>query len=493
MPLPRDTLRSELDLPLAHPDAAALQTMGREALHWLIQHFATLPEQSIGQTGSRHELEAMLREPLPELGCAFTDVLREFSENVAPYSFRVNHPRFFAFIPSAPNYVSVLADLLCAGTNFFAGVWLEAAGPTQVELVVLDWFKELLGYPAEASGILTGGGSEANLTALVVAREPLALEQRPRSVIYLTEQRHWSIDRAARIMGLRAGQMRPVQADEQFLLQPAALQEAIRKDRKDGLYPWAVVANAGATNTGAVDPLDALADLCSAERLWLHVDAAYGWPAVLIPEERATLAGIGRADSITLDPHKWFGQPFEAGCVLVKNGRQLTQTFAMRPEYMQDVEPADEEVNFADRGIALTRRFRALKIWFSVKVLGLGWFRQLIGRCCRLADFAQALLEQAGPFEILCSRRLSIVCFRYVPAGLSLKNEHDEHLLDRLNLAIVEGVRASGRAFLSSTRLAERVALRLCFVNWRTTAADVEEVVALLKAAGEQAARNLSV
>ncbi|HEV3445718.1 MAG TPA: pyridoxal-dependent decarboxylase, partial [Gemmataceae bacterium] len=206
-----------------------------------------------------------------------------------------------------------------------------------------------------------------------------------------------------------------------------------------------------------------------------------------------TLVGIGQADSITLDPHKWFGQPFEAGCVLVRSGRQLTQTFAMRPEYMQDVEPAEEEVNFADRGIALTRRFRALKIWFSVKVLGLGWFRQLIGRCCRLADFAQALLEQAGPFEILCSRRLSIVCFRYVPPGLSLKNEHDEHLLDRLNLAIVEGVRASGRAFLSSTRLDGRVALRLCFVNWRTTAADVEEVIALLKATGEQAAHNLSV
>ncbi len=204
MPIPLDTLRSELDLPLAHPDAAELQRMGQESLQWLIQHFATLPEQSIGQTGSRHELEAMLREPLPELGRAFIEVIREFSEKVAPYSFRVNHPRFFAFIPSAPNYVSVLAELLCAGTNFFAGVWLEAAGPTQVELVVLDWFKELLGYPPEAGGILTGGGSEANLTALVVAREPLALEQRARSVIYLTEQRHWSIDRAARIMGLRA-------------------------------------------------------------------------------------------------------------------------------------------------------------------------------------------------------------------------------------------------------------------------------------------------
>jgi len=236
-----------------------------------------------------------------------------------------------------------------------------------------------------------------------------------------------------------------------------------------------------------VDPLAALADFCREQRLWFHVDAAYGWPGVLIPEEKSKLDGIGRADSITLDPHKWFGQPFEAGCVLVRQGRQLVQTFAIRPEYMQDVEPAEEEVNFADRGLALTRRFRALKIWFSVKVLGLSWFRELVRRSCRLADFAQGLLEESRSFEILSSRQLSIVCFRYMPANFSAQNESEEERLDRLNLAIVEGVRASGRAFLSSTRLNGRVALRLCFVNWRTTAADVEEVVSLLETAGRQA------
>ena len=225
-----------------------------------------------------------------------------------------------------------------------------------------------------------------------------------------------------------------------------------------------MVANAGATNTGVVDPLAALADLCRQERLWLHVDAAYGWTAVLTAEGRQLLDGIGRADSLTLDPHKWFGQTFEAGCVLVREGGLLGRTFAMRPEYMQDVEPAEDEINFADHGIALTRRFRALKIWLSVQVLGLSWFRELAERCCLLAELGQRLLEEAGVFEILSPRQLSIVCFRYVPPGVAAEDEP----LNALNLALTEALRPTGRAFLSSTRLNGQVALRFCFVNWRT-------------------------
>ncbi len=486
MNTPLEQLRRELATPLVHPDAEALRELSNLTVDWLLDHFQTLPEQTVGRTASRQELEALLREPAPEKGSDFAQVLAEFEKKVARYAFRVNHPRFLAFIPSAPNFVSVLADFLCAGTNFFAGVWLEAAGPAQVELVVLDWFKEFLGYPPEASGVLTGGGSEANLTALVVARERLSQEERSKAVLYVTEQRHWSIDRAAKVIGMRRDQLRPIPADEAYRLKPDMLRDAAHQDRRAGRLPWAVVANAGATNTGAVDPLAALAALCAEQRLWLHVDAAYGWPGVLVSQEEDSLAGIDRADSITLDPHKWFGQPFEVGCVLVREGGRLVETFAMRPDYMQDVEPGREEINFADYGLALTRRFRALKIWWSVKVLGVAWFRELVARSCRLAELAQILLEQSGRFEIICPRQLSIVCFRYVPAGLPRQNRQDAEELDRLNLAIIDKVRASGRAFLSSTRLQGHVALRLCFVNWQTTTADVEEVVRLLKASGQQ-------
>jgi glutamate/tyrosine decarboxylase-like PLP-dependent enzyme len=478
-----NSLRHELSEPHPHPDAAALRELSDQTIDWLLGHFATLPDQPIGRTATRAEMEAMLREPPPPRGQPFARVLAEFGEKVTPYAFRTNHPRFLAFIPGAPNFISVLGELLCAGTNFFCGVWLEAPGPSEVELVVLGWFKEFLGLPAGARGILTSGGSEANLTALVVAREPLAYEDRPRAVLYLTEQRHWSVDRAARIMGLHPGQFRPVPADGQYRLNPAALVQAVHQDRSAGRLPWAVVANGGATNTGAIDPLQAVAEIAREERLWLHVDAAYGWSAVLTPEGRSALAGIERADSITLDPHKWFAQAFTAGCILVREGRRLESAFTLRPEYMQDVEPSGEEINFADHSLALTRRFRALKIWLSVKVLGVDWFRGLVARCCRLADFAERLLAESGHIEVFGPRQLSIVCFRFVPPG----GRSDDDL-DHLNLALVEGLRKTGRAFLSSTRLRGRVALRFCFVNWRTTAKDVEEVVRLLEQIGARLA-----
>jgi glutamate/tyrosine decarboxylase-like PLP-dependent enzyme len=464
--------------PLPHPDEAELRDRAGLVLDWLLRHHVTLPDQPIGKPATVADMAALLVEPPPETGRDFAAVLEDFASKVAPFACRVNHPRFFAFVPGSPTWLSVLGDLLCAGTNFFAGVWLEASGPSQVELVVLDWFRQWLGLPATTQGVLTGGGSEANLTALAVAREPLSEDDRRRAVLYVAEQRHWSVDRAAKILGMRADQIHPVPSDEQFRMAPTALAAAAEHDRAGGRLPWAVVANAGTTNTGAVDPLAAIADICHARRLWLHVDAAYGWTAVLTGEGRA-FDGIDRADSVTLDPHKWLAQTFEAGCVLVRDGRLLARTFALRPDYMQDVAPAEGEVNFCDHGLALTRRFRALKIWLSLKVLGVGWFRALVERCCRLADLSQALLERAGVFEVLSPRRLSIVCFRYV------RGDKDEQRLNELNLRLIDAVRATGRAFLSSTRLGGRVAIRLCFVNWRTTAADVEEVVRLLCELGD--------
>jgi aromatic-L-amino-acid/L-tryptophan decarboxylase len=480
-----DRLRRECSAPMPHPDASTLRQQADRALSWLLDQFTHLSDLRVGRSGTRQEMETLLREPPPEIGQEFTRVLGEYQASVAPFAMRIDHPRFFAFIPSGPTFYSILGELLASGTNPFAAVWLEACGPAQVELVVLDWFKEFLGYPAQASGILTSGGSEANLTALIVARETLPLDRRDRAVLYVSQQRHWSVDRAAKVIGFRPDQVHPVPEDAQWRLTDAALIECVEKDRHAGLEPWAVVANAGATNTGAVDPLVELGALCREQRLWFHVDAAYGWAAVLDAEGEKVLKGIDRADSITLDPHKWLAQTFEVGCVLVREGRLLTQTFAMRPDYMQDVAPGNEEVNFADQGIALTRRFRALKIWLSIKVLGVRWFRALIGRSCRLAELAEALIERSPVLELLSRRQLSIVCFRFVPK--SPKNVvRDARELDDLNLAVVDEVRRTGRVFISSTRLGQRVALRLCFVNWRTTAADVVEALALIEQIGER-------
>jgi glutamate/tyrosine decarboxylase-like PLP-dependent enzyme len=475
-------LSRDLASPLPHPDREHLNRFSALAAGFVVEHFSTLAEQGVGGNASRLEMEALLREPPPERGRPFEQVLADFRERVLPFALRVNHPRFLAFVPGAPTYASVLAEWLAAGTNFFAGVWKEAAGPTEVELVVLDWLKELLGYPPEAAGILTAGGSEATLTALVVARQRLRFADRPRAVLYVPDGRHWSVDRAAMVIGLRPDQVRPLATESDGCLHAQALALAVVQDRRAGRLPWAVAANAGATSTGAVDPLAGLADVCVQEALWLHADAAYGWSAVLTPEGRELLAGIERADSVTLDPHKWFGQTFEAGCVLVRAGRGLAETFALRPDYMEDVTPAADEVNFCDQGLALTRRFRALKIWLSVKVLGLSWFRALVRHCCGLAELAELLLRRSDDFEVLSPHRLSVVCFRYRPG------KQDEGVLDRLNLAILQDVRAGGGAFISSTRVDGRLALRFCFVNWRTTAADVEAVLRLLRDSAERLA-----
>jgi glutamate/tyrosine decarboxylase-like PLP-dependent enzyme len=460
---------------LSAPGPADLTAAGAAALAWLAEQDAGLADAPLGRATTPSDLNAGLRQP-PEAGRDFGDVLSIFGEHVAPFAKRIDHPRFLAFVGAAPTVPAVIGELLCAGTNFFAGNWANAAGPTAVELVVLDWFRDWLGLPPTTAGVLTSGGTEANLTALAVARQLLPFDDRPRAVLYASGQRHNSIDRAMMLLGFRPSQVCSLSTADGLRLSAAAVAAAIRRDRAAGRIPWAIVANGGATNTGAVDPLGPLAELRSAEGVWLHVDAAYGWSAVLVPEGRTALAGIDRADSVTLDPHKWFAQPFDAGCVLVRDGRRLATTFTQHADILYDVAVRTGEVNLADRGPALTRRFRALKIWLSVQVLGLAWFRELVGRCFRLAEYAELALTAAG-FRIVVPRQLGVVCFRREPAGVA------SEALDRHNLAINNAVNESRRAALSSTRVGGQATLRMCFVNWRTTAADVDEVVELLKKA----------
>jgi glutamate/tyrosine decarboxylase-like PLP-dependent enzyme len=477
-----EVLRRAVADPLPHPELADLRAAAAAVQDWAFRHYETLPDQPIGLTAAPADMAARIERPPPAVGRPFADVLADFREHIEPFAFRVNHPRFLAFIPGAPSMPSIVGDWLAAAAHFFVSVWLEGSGPAQVETTVLGWFRDWLGLPATTRGILTGGGSEANLTALVVARERIPFADRGRLVLYAADQRHWSVDRAAKVMGLRPDQIRLVPVDGDLRMTGPGLARMVTADREAGLLPWAVVANAGTTHTGTVDPLGQMAAVCRRENLWLHVDAAYGWAAALTAEGERELAGIGEADSVTLDPHKWLAQTFDVGCVLVRDGRRLPETFATRPDYLQDVvSDAEDEVSFADHGIALSRRFRALKVWFSLQVLGLDWFRRLVEHCCRLADYAQARLEAAGSFEILCPRRMSIVCFRHVPRG-------DGCDLDTANSRLLTALRQTGRAFLSSTRLRGQLAVRMCFINWRTTAGDVDEVVDLLVRLGSEVA-----
>lgn len=455
-----------------------MRRLGHAVVDALVERHHTLREEAPWQGGERHELERLLREPCPEEGRDADAVLTRALADVLPRAGRIDHPRFFAFVPSSPTWASVLGELLATGFNVFQGTWLESAGPSQLELVVIEWFREWLELPPGAEGLFTSGGSAANLCAVVAAREAAGHPERP--AVYLSDQSHSSVERACRIAGFRPEALRRIPSTDDYRMDVDALALALSADRAAGLTPVLVAANGGATNTGAVDDLHRLADLCEAHDTWLHVDAAYGGFAVLTDRGRTALAGIGRAHSVTLDPHKWLFQPYETGCLMVRGAGDLERAFRILPEYLQDTDLGMEHVNFADRGLQLTRAFRALKVWMALQMHGRRAHAEAIAAGITLADEAEAALRKAPEIEVLSPASLGIVCFRVRPRGA----EWIEARLEQLNQEIQDQIVAEGTAMMSSTRLRGRYALRLCILNYRSTSEDVLGVVERIVALG---------
>jgi glutamate/tyrosine decarboxylase-like PLP-dependent enzyme len=371
-----------------------------------------------------------------------------------------DHPRYFARVPGPSSYAGVLGDWLGTGFNAIAASWAGSSGPSTVEVVAVDWLRQLLGLPDGTEGILMSGGSLSNMTALAAARAHLGC-----GVAYLSDQTHASIPRALTALGFPAERVRVLQSDERLRLTEAAVAEAVRADRRLGLNPRFVIATGGTTNTGAVDELEGLAELAAAEGMWLHVDGAYGAPAALCPAGRAALRGLELADSLVLDPHKWLFAPYDVGCLFVRRPGVLDRAFSMRPEYLADVRPDTDEVNFGDRSLELTRRSRALKLWLMLKVYGAGRVRVAIERCIGLAEHAQRLLESDPGWEVVTPAQLGIVTFARPDWSA------EEHA------AAAAAMAAGGYATVTSTVLRDRPALRLCTINPLTTESEVEETL----------------
>ena len=466
-------------------DPESMRRAGYRVVDWLVHRHAGIRQSNLGRELRREETEALLREALPEEPASFDAVFDTYAKNVARNAIHLDHPRFFAFIPSAPNFASILADALVAGTNVFAGTWLESSGPSQVELVVIDWFKAMLGLPPEAAGLLVSGGSVANLTALAVARRAALNDEIRDAVVYLSDQTHASIDRALRLLGFRPEQLRRISTDAGFRLDTGKLDERVRLDRQASLRPFLVIANAGTTNTGAIDPMREVAEIAREQSLWFHADAAYGGFAALTERGRKLLEGIEHADSVVLDPHKWFYCPFEAGCVMVRRGRLMRETFRILPEYMTDVAREEQEVNFCDYGLQLTRSFRALKVWMAVKTFGARRFREVIDQCLDLTELAARLFAQSSRIEIVTPPSLGVFTFRYVPEKLPASGS--ETFLNRLNAELVARAIASREIMLSSTRLDSRQVIRFCVLNHRTRKEDVREALRLIERFGHEA------
>ena len=456
-------------------DRATMRRLGHRVADVVADHLASLREQPVLASLGRNATDAAVLRPAPRTGADFDELLSILQRDVFAQHAREPHPGFMAYVPSCPTFPAVLGDWLATGFNFFAGVWPVASGPNGLEVAVLEWFRAWLGMPRGTGGLLTSGGSGANLTAIVAARHAAVGDQSDRLgrlTMYTSDQAHSSVRRAGWIAGLPREQIRSVPSDAAMRLDPEALAGMVAADRDAGLIPFLVAANAGTTNTGAVDPLHRIADLCERERLWLHVDAAYGGFAVLTPRGRGALRGLERADSVTLDPHKWLFVPFECGCLLVREPKRLADAFRIYPEYLKDVESAGEEINFADYGEQLTRYSRALKVWLSVGYYGTDALAAAIDRGMDLARLAEELVRGEPALELLSPAQFGICCFRAHPPQVD-----DPAALDATNARILERVNAGGRYFISSTRLRGAYSLRICVLGYRTTEGDIRGLI----------------
>ena len=455
--------------------------LARKAAELVVEWSEGLPEKDAWEGEFKKELEEQFMKDAPESGRSATEVLEQVAREILPIATRLSHPRTFAFIPSSPTWPGVLADFMAAGYNINSATWLTASGPSQIELTVVDWFRCWLGYPNGAGGLLTSGGSAASLNALVAARE--AVGNPERGTVYMSDQSHAVQVRAAKIVGVRPEHIRMIPSDQCFRIDMKALAQAVAEDRAAGLNPIAVCANAGTSSTGAIDPLEAMADFCEKQGIWLHVDAAYGGFAVVTEKGKTLLRGIERADSVVLDAHKWFFQPYEAGGLLVKDMRTLERTFTIHHDVLQDTLWGADHPNFSDHGLQLSRSFRALKIWMSVQTFGMAAFRKAVSKGMELASRAGEYVEENKIFELLSPVTLSVVCFRINPAEAHL----DEEALEEINRAVLARIFWDNRALMSSTTLGKTFSLRLCILNHATAWGDVRETLEAIERFGKEA------
>jgi len=462
--------------------AEEMRTYGYSIVDTLVEHFETQKEKHPIAPGTREEMDNLFLEEAPEKASDPQEVLDFVVEKVMKQSAISSHPKMFSFVPGPSNYISAMADTLATGFNIFSGGWSQSPPAATSEIVTISWLLRVFGFPVKkGGGIFTSGGSMANLTAIVTARRVKCGDDFSKAVIYLSDQAHSSNIKALRIIGFRKEQIRLIPTDSDFKFSTMKLKSAIARDQIEGLQPLCVIATAGTTNTGTVDPLEEISKICKANDLWFHIDGAYGGAAILAKNGKQLLKGISKADSLTVDPHKWFFQPYEMGCLLVRNHKYLKSTFVEKPEYLRDIEGNESEINFYDHGVQLTRRFRALKFYMSIKTFGLKAFRNAITYNIEIAEKTERLLRKSAQWEVVSPATLAIINFRYNPIG---KN-YSEKELDALNQQISGKVMDSREAQLVTTVLNGQVVLRMCLINPRTTFQDVKDTLTLCESFAE--------
>lgn len=452
------------------PGPKLLRALTEECAAFVLDQVDTLAEQPAADADHARDVVAGFRETCPEDGQALSGLLARLAPAIAK-SYNTAGPGYLAYIPGGGVYASALADFIACAVNRYVGVARAAPALVQIEASAIAWLAAMMGYPKDARGILTSGGSLSNFSAIVTAREALLPEDFRAGVIYVSEETHYCVVKAARLAGFPRSAVRVLPVDERFRLVPAVLEAAIREDRVRGRVPFLVVASVGTTNTGAIDPVPEIVAVARRHGLWVHADAAYGGFFRLVRGGDELVPGLPDCDSITLDPHKGLFLPYGLGCLLVREGRRLGAAHQETASYLQDLEGA-EGANFADLSPELSRDFRGLRLWLPLQLYGLAAFRAQLEEKLELARWAADELRADPLFEVLDDPQLSVVAFRPRGEGPEVE-DRGQDLLKRVN--------ARGRVFLSSTRLRGRYVLRICVLSFRTHEDRVRDAVTALR------------
>ena len=467
--------------------AEEFRRCGHELIDWISQYLNTLDQRPVLPPIKPGELKEQLPPTAPEEGEPMAKIIADVDRLIAPKLTHWSHPAFFAYFAISTSAPGIFGELLSAAFNVNGMLWRTAPAAVELEEVALGWLRELLGLPPCFEGIIYDTASISTLHALAAARESLGLRVReeglagradlPLLCVYVSEQAHSSVEKSVIALGLGQRALRRIPTDEQFRMDVGALERAIREDQRAGRLPCAVVATLGTTSTTSLDPVADIAELCRAHSIWLHVDAAYAGAAAMLPEKRDLFRGWERADSITTNPHKWLATPLDLSAFYCRRMDVLRQAFSLVPDYLRTNEPVR---NPMDYGIQLGRRFRALKLWMVMRYFGRRGLQAMLREHCHLAQVFARWVDSSSDWERVAPVPFSVVCFRARPRELAAL---DARQLDAVNERIAERVNATGRAFISHTRLDGRLTLRLAIGNIRTTRTHLERTWELLQEA----------
>ena len=444
------------------PNAVEMRRLVDEAMHRIVAHIESLPAQSAMNVEGATEFARTLIEPLPQRGMPYEELLDFLFEKAIPRSFTSAGPGYLAYVPGGGLFHAAVADLIADAVNRYVGVCAAAPALVQLEANVVRWFCEIIGLPRGSGGVLTSGGSLANFTAIVTARKALLPDDFLRGTLYCSNQIHHSFQKAANLAGFPYANIRELPVDAQFRIRIDALEEAIARDRRDGWTPFLIAGSAGTTATGAVDDLAALARVARAQKMWFHVDGAYGALFMLTERGRAALRGIEEADSLILDPHKTLFLPFGTGALLVRDAQALRRAHSLHADYLPAMQEEDELVDFCEISPELSRDFRGLRVWLPLKLFGIEPFREQLDEKLDLIEYAADALRAIDGIELVAAPQLTILAFRLVRPGL------DEEALDALNRTLLDRITARKRVMLTPASVDGRFVIRIAIVSHRT-------------------------